>query len=227
MSDLRFEHVTKVYGTGPGRVRALDDLCLSITTGETVAVVGASGSGKTTLLNLAAGLDRPTDGDVSLGDFPVSRMRETALARMRRRHVGFLFQAMNLVPTLCAGENIALAQELAGYPRQHRDRRVADLLARAGLTDRAGSFVEELSAGQAQRIAALRAVAHRPAVLLMDEPTSCLDTDNAETLMDLLLALNTAEGTTMVIATHDLRMARRMRRVVQLRDGKIIDDATP
>jgi len=224
MSALSFQNVSKVYGAGPSRVEAVKGLCLIIELGQAVALVGASGSGKTTVLNLAAGLDRPSAGTVYLGDYPLTEMNETALARMRRKQVGFLFQSLNLIPTLSAGENIKLSLDLSKTPKAEHDERVSSLLESAGLADKVDAFADELSAGERQRIAALRAVAHRPALVLMDEPTSCLDTANADRLMELLLELNRAEGTAMILATHDVRVAERMRRVLHLHDGRLIDD---
>lgn len=224
MSVLSFQNVSKVYGDGPSRVKALSDLCLVIQPGQTAALVGASGSGKTTLLNLAAGLDRPSTGTIHLGDHALTEMSERSLAQMRRKQVGFLFQSMNLIPTLTAGENIELALELAGAPKSEHAGRVSSLLESAGLADKIDAFADELSAGQRQRIAALRAVAHRPGLVLMDEPTSCLDTANADLLMKLLGELNRTEEAAMILSTHDNYVAQQMQRTMHLRDGRIVDD---
>ena len=224
MSVLTLHNVSKTYGAAPTAVRALDGVSLDIPVGQTVALAGASGSGKTTLLNVAAGLDRASEGTVCLAGRDLADASERALALLRRRTVGFVFQSLNLVSTLTAGENVELAMALAGQGREARRTRAADLLSRGGLADRAGAFPDELSAGQRQRIAALRAVAHRPDLVLMDEPTSCLDTENANRLVDLLLELNRCENTTIVLATHDSRISDRLGRTVRLRDGRIVDD---
>lgn len=223
MSVLSFNNVSKIYGAGPATVYALRDICITIESGQTVALVGASGSGKTTLLNLAAGLDRPSVGRIDLGTHLLTEMSERALALMRRKQVGFLFQSLNLVATLSVSENIRLALELAGV-KGDRSRRISQLLELAGLSSKTDEFSDKLSTGQQQRVAALRAVAHRPRLVCMDEPTSCLDSENADRLMRLLCELNRAEGTTMILATHDVRIARQMERIIQLRDGKIVDD---
>jgi len=223
MSVLSFHNVSRVYGDGPARVEALSRICLTIEPGQSVALVGASGSGKTTLLNLAAGLDRPSEGTVRLGEDGLSGMDEAALARMRSKRIGFLFQSVNLIPTLSAAENMVLRLELAGAPRADQAGRVASLLESAALADKANAYPDELSAGQQQRVAALRAVVHRPPLVLMDEPTSCLDAANADRLMELLGELSRAEGTAMILATHDMNVSRRMGRVVHLHDGRVVD----
>jgi putative ABC transport system ATP-binding protein len=224
MSILAFEQVSRVYGRGVAAADALRDVTLTVAPGEFVALVGASGSGKTTLLNLAAGLDRPSSGQVRLRGQLLSDLDERGLARLRRAHTGFVFQTLNLLPTLSAAENISIPLALNGWPAAAQRQRVAELLAAAGLPHRANAFPHELSGGEQQRVAGLRAVAHRPALVLLDEPTSNLDTTHAAVLLELLRLLNEREGTTLLIATHDERIARRTGRTVVLCDGRIVSD---
>lgn len=224
MSILSLQNVSKVYGSGPRAVAAISNVSLSAEPGQMIALVGASGSGKTTLLNLAAGLDAASEGTVVLVGRDLAGLNEAALALIRRRQVGFVFQSLNLIATLTASENIQLPLVLSATPTAERLQRVDQLLELAGLADKARAFPDELSAGQQQRIAALRAVAHRPDVVLIDEPTSCLDTTNADKLMELLLDMNRSEGATMILATHDTRVADKLHRTVTLRDGRIVDD---
>ncbi len=224
MSILAFEQVSRVYGRGATSANALHGVTLTLEPGEFVALVGASGSGKTTLLNLAAGLDRPTAGQVRLREQSLADLDERGLARLRRAHTGFVFQTLNLLPILTAAENIRVPLALNGWPAEPQRQRVAELLAAAGLGHRADAFPHELSGGEQQRVAGLRAVAHRPALVLLDEPTSSLDTAHATVLLELLRLLNEREGTTLLIATHDERIARRTRRTVSLCDGRIVDD---
>lgn len=226
MSILSFQNVTKVYPGGPAGVRALVDVSLDVEAGQMVGVVGVSGSGKTTLLNLAGGLDAPSEGVVVLKGADLGGMSEAALARLRRTHAGFVFQSLNLIPTLCARENIEIPLALTGCDAAQRRERAGELLERAGLADRATALPHQLSGGEQQRVAALRAVAHRPTVVLLDEPTSNLDTENADTLMGLLDELNRSEGMTMIFSTHDARLAEKLHRTVCLRDGRIVDDQT-
>jgi putative ABC transport system ATP-binding protein len=224
MSILAFEQVSRVYGRGVASANALHNVTLTLEPGEFVALVGASGSGKTTLLNLAAGLDRPSAGQVRLCGQLLGELNERGLARLRRAHTGFVFQTLNLLPTLTAAENISVPLALNGWSPETQRPRVAELLAAAGLADRGAAFPHELSGGEQQRVAGLRAVAHRPALVLLDEPTSSLDTTHAAGLLELLRLLNEREGTTLLIATHDERIARRTRRTVSLCDGRIVDD---
>jgi putative ABC transport system ATP-binding protein len=224
MSVLSFQNVSKTYGAGAAEVRALIDVSFEVAAGETIALVGSSGSGKTTLLNVAAGLDRASEGTVILGDHNIGQTSERSMALLRRKTVGFVFQSLNLVAALTASENIEMSLALSGVGGDERRARALELLSAAGLSDKAKAFPDELSSGQSQRVAALRAAAHRPNLILMDEPTSCLDTDNANCLLDLVGELNERENTTIVLATHDARIAARMGRIVRLRDGRIIDD---
>ena len=225
MSILQLENVSRFYGSGSTSVCALKNVSLTVEPGETVALVGTSGSGKTTLLNLAAGLDRPSEGNVLLMGQSLADFNEARRARLRRTCVGFVFQALNLIPWLNISENIQLPLAMVGQAGAERIERASSLLASAGLETRARAFPQELSAGEQQRVAALRAMAHRPKLVLMDEPTSCLDTQNAGILMELVVDLNRDEGVTVILATHDPRVAGRLQRVTGLCDGQVTDDA--
>ncbi|MCE5280420.1 MAG: ABC transporter ATP-binding protein [Planctomycetaceae bacterium] len=228
MSILELKNVSRVFGSGPARCPALRGIDLSVEPAEMLAVTGASGSGKSTLLNICAGLDAPTGGSVLIDGRDTRGMSPDAMARLRRTSVGFVFQFMNLLPALTAWENIELALVLSGAAREDRRRRVAGLLDLAGLAEKARALPDQLSGGQQQRLAVLRALAHRPRIVFMDEPTSCLDSDHARELMDLVVNLNAREKTTIVVATHDAAVAGRMTIRVQMRDGKIISpEVTP
>lgn len=224
MNVVTVEHLSRIYGSGRTRVRALTDVSFCLATGELSALVGASGCGKTTLLNMIAGFDRPSDGSVRVLNQEITVMGETARAMFRRQYLGFVFQTLNLVPTLSAAENVELPLVLLGVPRTERRMRVGALLDCAGLSDRAGAMQSELSAGEQQRIAALRAVAARPKLLLMDEPTSCLDSRNTAELVGLLLELNHEEKISMLLTTHDQRVTQALPKSIRLVDGRINDE---
>jgi putative ABC transport system ATP-binding protein len=223
MNVLEFQEVSRVYGRGHTATWALRDLSLTVAPGEFLAVTGASGSGKSTLLNLAAGLDQPDSGRILLLGRDLRGLDETRMALLRRQHVGIVFQALNLVPTLTAAENISLPLCLLGQHRQAAER-ARHLLALAGLSAHGEAFPEVLSGGEQQRVAVLRAVAHRPELVLMDEPTSSLDTGNSLVLLELLQRLNREEGAALVLATHDERVAAKAGRQVRLRDGRVLAD---
>lgn len=224
MSIVRVEHLSHIYGSGRTRVEALTDISFDLAPGELSALVGASGSGKTTLLNMLAGFDRPGEGNIYVLDQDISVMGETSMAMFRRQYMGFVFQTLNLIPTLSAAENVALPLVLLGIARSERRMRVGKLLDRAGLSDRADAMPRELSSGEQQRIAALRAVAARPKLLLMDEPTSCLDSRSTTELIGLLLELNHEEMISMLLTTHDQRVTRALPKSIRLVDGRIADE---
>jgi putative ABC transport system ATP-binding protein len=217
------EHLVKVYH--PERpeiaVRAVDDVSFAVRRGESVAIIGPSGGGKSTLMHLLGCLARPTSGTYLLDGQDVSRLGDDELARVRNRHIGFVFQSFNLLPRQSAAENVALPLTYSGV-RNPRERALA-ALQRVGLADRAHHQPSELSGGQAQRVAIARAVVTRPSLLLCDEPTGALDTNTGREILDLLEELNT-EGTTLLMVTHDLGVARRMRRALSLRDGRLEAD---
>ena len=224
MSIVRVEHLSHIYGSGRTRVEALTGISFDLAPGELSALVGASGSGKTTLLNMLAGFDRPGEGNIYVLDQDISVMGETSMAMFRRQYMGFVFQTLNLIPTLSAAENVALPLVLLGIARSERRMRVGKLLDRAGLSDRADAMPRELSSGEQQRIAALRAVAARPKLLLMDEPTSCLDSRSTTELIGLLLELNHEEMISMLLTTHDQRVTRALPKSIRLVDGRIADE---
>ncbi len=223
---VRVDSVVVDHVTAAGRIRALDHVTFAIAAGTTVAVVGPSGCGKSTLLGLLGGLSVPTSGDVEVSGQPLSRMPERHRVAFRRAHLGLVYQADNLLPFLTVAENVALQQALQGASADT----VADteaLLADLGLADDGGKLPDQLSGGQRQRAAVARAVVHRPQVILADEPTGALDADNATRVVDLLLHARDALGGTLILVTHDAQWARRMDRVITLRDGAVVNDTEP
>ena len=220
---IQFERVTKQFA-GHGGVVALNDVSLTIPTGQMVSIVGPSGSGKSTLLNLLGGLDRPTSGRVlidgrSLGDLP-----DDALTRMRREKIGFVFQFFHLLPTLTCLENVGLPLHLAGWPRRKVTERAHELLTLVPLEHRMTHVPEELSGGQRQRVAIARALAASPQILLGDEPTGNLDTRTGHDILALLRDLHARLGSTIVIVTHDLHVAQTCDRMITMRDGAVDED---
>jgi putative ABC transport system ATP-binding protein len=211
------------YPSGGAVVHAVHDVDLGVRRGELLAVRGRSGSGKTTLLNLLGGLDRPTAGQVILDGRPVSTMTERELVEVRRRTVAFVFQAFGLVPILSAAENVEIPLRLVHADPATRDRRVADILDRVGLSERARHRPHELSGGEQQRVAIARALANRPKLLLADEPTGQLDSETGHVIMVLLRSIVRTEGITAVVATHDPMMLDVADRIVEMRDGALIE----
>jgi putative ABC transport system ATP-binding protein len=219
---VALDGVTKTYGRGEGVVRALDDVSLAFEPGTFTAIMGPSGSGKTTLLQLAAGLDRPDRGKVRIGATDVTALGERRLAQLRRRHVGFVFQSFNLLPSLTAGQNAILPLRLAGqHPRRSVGR---DALARVGLGDHAAQRPAELSGGQQQRVAIARALVTEPEVIFADEPTGALDSRSARDVLALLREATDRDGRTVVMVTHDPVAAAIADLVVFLVDGRIVDE---
>ncbi|MFC9971525.1 ABC transporter ATP-binding protein [Spirillospora sp. NPDC127200] len=213
--------VSKVYGRGGGAVAALREVSVGLPKGGFTAVMGPSGSGKSTFLHCAAGLDKPTAGSVRLGGQELSGMNETALTKLRRERVGFVFQAFNLVPSLTVGQNVTLPLKLAG---SRPDRAwVAEMLERVGLAGRAGHRPAELSGGQQQRVAIARALVTRPDVVFGDEPTGALDTVTARDVLALLREVVDGLGQTVVMVTHDPVAAACADTVLYLADGRIVD----
>jgi cell division transport system ATP-binding protein len=212
------------YQMGHTVVRALDGVSIAINAGEFVALVGASGSGKSTLLNLLAGLDRPTGGMLSVFGHDVSRMSREELTNHRRKNVGIIFQSFNLVSTMTASDNVALAMMFAGVPRAERDSRAHDLLAKMGLEGRQQHRPKELSGGEQQRVAIARAVINRPELLVADEPTGNVDAEMAQRLLHLFTALNRL-GTTVVVATHDIGLIKATpgAQLIRLESGTMVD----
>ncbi|GAA3443195.1 ABC transporter ATP-binding protein [Planomonospora venezuelensis] len=215
--------LVKTHGQGQSRVRAVDEVDLVVPRGQTLAVMGPSGCGKSTLLHLLGGLERPTDGEVWLAGRRIDTLGERALARMRRRSVGFVFQAFHLVEELSAAENVELPALLAGHSLRQARRRASLLLERFGLADRARHLPSQLSGGQRQRVAVARALANDPTVVLADEPTGNLDTAATLDMLRIFEGLRSA-GQTLVIVTHDERVAATADRLVSMRDGMFVDD---
>jgi ABC-type lipoprotein export system ATPase subunit len=220
---LRARGLRKEYGKGAGLVRAVDGVDLDIGAGETVAVMGPSGCGKSTLLHLLGGLDRPSGGEVSLNGRRIDNIGETALARMRRTDVGFVFQAFHLMEELTAVENVELSALLAGRSPRAARRRAEELLEQVGLTDRARFLPSALSGGQRQRVAIARALSNEPLVVLADEPTGNLDSAATLDVLQLFESLH-GSGQTLVVVTHDARIAATADRMISMRDGAFVDE---
>jgi putative ABC transport system ATP-binding protein len=201
--------------------RVLDHAAARIETGSTVAITGRSGSGKSTLLNLVSGIDYPDSGQIELGGTDVSALREPERTLFRRRHVGFVYQFFNLIPTLDAEENVRLVLELNGVRGSEARRRSGAMLARVELADRAHCAVELLSGGEQQRVAIARALVHEPQLVLADEPTGNLDEETARHLMPLLHQLTRTRGATLLLVTHDSLLAAAADRILELREGRL------
>jgi len=220
---IAMEKIRKVYDTGKVKVEALKEIDFAVASGEFVAVVGPSGSGKSTLMNLIGCLDTPTDGTYRLAGEDVAGLSRDELADVRNRRVGFVFQNFNLLPQISAFENVELPLLFGGVAPRTRRERVEELLAKVGLADRMEHKPTELSGGQMQRVAIARALAMEPDILLADEPTGNLDTSSGGDVMSLFGEL-WQQGRTLVVITHDMSLARRAGRIVEVRDGRIIRD---
>ena len=223
---IKLEGVAKEFGSGAGRVRALDALHLAIFRGEFIALTGPSGSGKSTLLNLLAGLDTPTAGEVVIDGTSLSAMTDDELTIFRRRHVGIIFQFFNLLPTLTAAENVALPLRADGIARREIATRVDQALGLVDMRHRAGHRPGELSGGEMQRVAIARALVINPLLLLADEPTGNLDSKMGQDILELIKSTSERTGLTVVLVTHDLRAAAYGDRMIALRDGRIVDEVT-
>ena len=214
--------VTKEYMSGEQKIAVLRDVSFTIPQGAFVAIVGPSGSGKTTLLGLLAGLDTPTRGTVLLDDSDLTRLSENDRARLRGEKVGFVFQTFQLIPTLTAQENVQVPLELRGS--DGAEERARDLLNRVGLSGRGHHFPTQLSGGEQQRVAIARAFANSPKILFADEPTGNLDNATGHRIFELLHSLNSDEGSTIVLVTHDVNLASRASRIIRLLDGAVVED---
>ena len=222
MDILRIEHLSKIYGKGDTEVRALDDVSFTVPKGQCVAIIGPSGSGKSTLLHILGGVDTPTDGHVYVDGTDITTLDETALAIFRRRQIGLIYQFYNLIPILTVEENMTLPLLLDDkkVDRAHFDSLVQVL----GLQHRLGHLPSELSGGQQQRVSIGRALMNNPAILLADEPTGNLDSKNSKEIVELLRSFNKSLNQTVIIITHDERIALDADRVIAVEDGKIVKD---
>jgi len=220
---IQLEGVSKHFQGGRG-VTALDDISLVIEKGEMVSIIGPSGSGKSTLLNLAGGLDSPTVGRVSVDGQSLNGLSDDRLTRLRRDKIGFVFQFFNLLPTLTCLENVGLPLHLRGWSRRQVDERARELLTLVQLAERLHHRPEELSGGERQRVAIARALSIYPPVILADEPTGNLDTSTGRDILALVRDLHERLRCTVVIVTHDTRVAESCQRTIALRDGRIVDD---
>jgi len=222
---LKVERLTKTYASQApaGALTVLREVNFSLPSGASLAIVGPSGSGKTTLLGLCAGLDTPTDGKVLLAGADLGALDEDARARVRNEHVGFVFQNFQLIPTLTALENVLVPVELRG--ESGREAEARELLVRVGLGERFEHYPVQLSGGEQQRVALARAFMNRPKVLFCDEPTGNLDGETAAAMAELVFGLNRERGTTLVLVTHDLELAKRCQRIIRLKGGVVISDS--
>ena len=223
-SAARAANVSKSYGTGDNAVHALDDVSVSLAAGEFTAIMGPSGSGKSTLLHVLAGLDRPSTGEIYVGDTEITKLKDKALTLLRRDQIGFIFQSFNLLPTLTAAENIVLPIKIAG--RKPDAFWVQSIVETVGLTERLSHRPSQLSGGQQQRVAAARALASRPQIVFADEPTGALDSRSGAELLAFLQKAVKELDQTVVMVTHDPVAASYADRVLFLADGKIVDEMT-
>ncbi|MCL5772808.1 MAG: ABC transporter ATP-binding protein [Firmicutes bacterium] len=222
MPLLEIEKLSKIYFRKAEEVKALQDLNFTVDKGEILSIWGPSGSGKSTLLNIIGCLDRPTCGRIILSGTDMAMISDSALPGFRRKNIGFIFQQFNLISHLTAVENVALPLKYAGIPVKERLKHAEEMLALVGLEHRKDFRWNELSGGEAQRVAIARALVNSPGIVLADEPTGELDTQNSEKLISLIKALNKELGTTFLIVTHDQEMAKISGRTLTLRDGKIV-----
>ena len=224
MEIIKTTGLTKTYQNNSLKVEAVKQVDLSISEGEFTAIVGPSGSGKTTLFNMIGGLDSITAGNVEIAGTNISNLKENELIDFRLKHIGFVFQAYNLIPVLTAKENVAFIMLLQGLKEKERIQRSEDLLEQVGLGDKFDSRPNQLSGGQQQRVAVARALASKPRFILADEPTANLDSQSTSTLLDLMAEMNKKENITFLFSTHDQRVIDKARRVITIEDGKIISD---
>jgi putative ABC transport system ATP-binding protein len=222
---LKVDQLSKSYRVAGGRsLTVLHDVAFSLGAGASLAIVGPSGSGKTTLLGLCAGLDQPSAGTVELAGQSIGTLSEDERALVRNAHVGFVFQNFQLVPTLTAIENVLVPIELRGEGGAEAEAEARALLSRVGLGERCEHYPVQLSGGEQQRVALARAFMNRPKILFCDEPTGNLDNDTAAAMVELIFDLNREHGTTLVLVTHDLELAKRCQRIIRLRGGAVMSD---
>ena len=226
MAVIQLENATKIYTVGEVETRALDGVSLNIEEGEFTAVVGPSGSGKTTMLQLMGCLDMPNSGVVKINGRDVTRFNANQRADLRREVIGFIFQFFALVPVLSAYENVELPLLLNGVESKERKDRAMEMLEAVDLTNRANHRPDQMSGGEQQRVAIARALATGPSMVLADEPTANLDTANGKQAMEIMQRLNEKTGTAFIFATHDPRVVAFARRVVKMRDGRLVDNGS-
>jgi len=224
MEIVYCHNVEKIYQQGHVQVPALRGIEMVVERGEFTALAGPSGSGKTTLLNLIGGLDRPTVGEIRINGVSLEGMSESALTRLRLEKIGFVFQAYNLIPVLSAVENVEFVMLLQGIPAEERRERARRILQEVGLEDMMDRRPSQLSGGQQQRVAVARSIVANPHLVLADEPTANLDSKTGHDLLDIMLRLNSEKNITFIFSTHDHQVMERARRLIQLRDGKVVDD---
>lgn len=222
MKILDVKNLSKTYGIGDTLVKALDNVSFSVNQGEFVAIIGPSGSGKSTLLHILGGVDKPTSGSVVIGDTDIATLDETALAIFRRRQIGLIYQFYNLIPILTVEENLTLPLLLDG--RKPDKRLIDSLIKRLGLEERLNHLPNQLSGGQQQRVSIGRALVNNPALMLADEPTGNLDSANSKEIISLLRQFNKENNQTVIIITHDEKIAMSADRVISIEDGKITRD---
>ena len=224
MAVIQTNKLERSYQDGDHLIMAVDGIDLTVEKGEFAAIVGPSGSGKTTLLNLIGGLDKPTRGEVIVAGNHIQSLSDNEMINFRLKHIGFVFQAYNLIPVLTAYENVEFIMLLQGWEKDKRKERATQLLDAVGLGNQLHKRPAELSGGQQQRVAVARALASRPSFILADEPTANLDSHSTANLLDIMARLNKEEHMTFVFATHDQRVIDRARRVITVEDGKIKSD---
>ncbi|MCM3270015.1 ABC transporter ATP-binding protein [Paenibacillus elgii] len=221
---LAVEHLSHSFRSGSENTPVLHDIDFRVNKGEMIALLGSSGSGKSTLLNLMAGLMKPTSGTILISGQAIEKMSENRLAEFRRTHIGFIFQSYELIPHLTVRENVELPLVFQGQRGKHRREKAMSLLSKVGLGEKTEMFPSQLSGGQQQRVSIARSLITQPAIVFADEPTGNLDTKTEKEIIDLLIELNQTLGITFVIVTHELEVAKRTRRVIQLRDGYLVED---
>ena len=227
MKVIELKNLSKIYNPETIPVRAINDVTLSVKEGEFTAIVCPSGCGKTTLLNMIGGLDISSEGSVDIGGVSINEMSESELTAFRLQHIGFVFQAYNLIPVLTAKENIEFIMVLQNIDAKTMQERSDDLLDRMGIRNQRDRRPSELSGGQQQRVAVARALAARPKFVLADEPTANLDSGSTEALLDIMAKLNKEEKITFIFSTHDQRVIDRAKRIIKLVDGEIVSDEQP
>ncbi|MFZ5754603.1 MAG: ABC transporter ATP-binding protein [Bacillota bacterium] len=218
---IEIKNLTKKYRLGQEIITALDNVNLSIAQGEFLCILGTSGSGKTTLLHIMAGLEKPVRGEVLVKGVSLTKMEEKDMAYFRRKHMGFIFQSYNLIPTLTAVENVALPLIFDGVEKKEREKRARDLLIQLGLKERLKNKPTEMSGGQQQRVSIARALVNNPKIIFADEPTGNLDSKTTKEIMDILYERVKASGVTLIMVTHDLELAHYADRVIHMVDGQI------